>query len=114
MRKNNLDTRKLRTRAKILSKGGRPRLSVYRSLKHIYAQIIDDAKGVTLVAASSKKIKAEKGKSKKDIAVLVGEDVANRAAEKKIKKVVLDKGGYKYHGRIKALAEAARRGGLEF
>lgn len=114
MKKGNIKSRKLRTRAKISARSDRPRLSVYRSLKHIYAQIIDDAKGATLVSASSKDVGTEKGKPKKDVAVLVGEDLAKKALRRKIKKVVLDKGGYKYHGRIKALADAARKGGLEF
>lgn len=93
------------------------RLSVYRSLKHIYAQIIDDIKGYTLVSASSldKEFK-ENGSYKGNIetAKKVGKLLAERALEKNIKKVVFDRGGYLYHGRIKALAEAAREAGLEF
>jgi large subunit ribosomal protein L18 len=96
----------------------RPRLNVYRSMNHIYAQVIDDAKGVTIVSATSVK-KAAKGDkrptggnvaSAKD----VGKLIAQRAQEKGIKKVVFDRGGYLYHGRIKALADAAREAGLEF
>jgi len=97
----------------------RPRLNVYRSVNHIYAQVIDDAKGVTIVSATSVKGKATKGEkrptggnvaSAKD----VGKLIAQRAQEKGIKKVVFDRGGYLYHGRIKALADAAREAGLEF
>jgi large subunit ribosomal protein L18 len=96
---------------------GRPRLSVFRSSKHIYAQIIDDAKGVTLAAASSLE-KEVRGGAKTganvDAAKAVGVRVAERAKEKGVKQVVFDRGGYLYHGRVKALAEAAREGGLEF
>jgi len=92
---------------------GRPRLTVFRSNKAIYAQIIDDSQGKTLVSASSKD-KAVKGKGKIETASLVGELVAQKALKAKIKKVVFDKGGYKYHGRVKALADGARKAGLEF
>ncbi len=99
-----------RTRLKKLS-NGRPRLSVFRSSKNIYAQIIDDARGVTLAAASS--LEGEKG-SDKDAAALVGKLVAERAIEKGVTDVVFDRGGYIYHGRVKALADAAREAGLSF
>ncbi|MDQ0462755.1 large subunit ribosomal protein L18 [Caulobacter ginsengisoli] len=99
-----------RTRLKKLS-NGRPRLSVFRSSKNIYAQVIDDARGVTLAAASS--LEGEKG-SDKDAAALVGKLVAERALEKGVKDVVFDRGGYIYHGRVKALADAAREAGLSF
>jgi len=96
----------------------RPRLAVYRSLSHIYAQLIDDQEGKTLLAVSdlSPEIKAKikKDATKRVKSGLVGELIAQKALEKKIKKVVFDRGGFKYHGRIKALAEAARNGGLEF
>lgn len=96
---------------------GRPRLSVFRSGKNIYAQVIDDGKGVTLAAASSLD-KELKGKLKKGsdraAAAEVGKLVAQRAAAAGVKNVVFDRGGYLYHGRIKALAEAAREGGLKF
>lgn len=114
--------RKQRVRKKIFGTPERPRLSVYKSCKHIYAQIIDDTVGKTLVSASSlskeireriKEIK-EKGGSKTEIAKIVGELVAKKALEKGIKKVCFDRGGFKYHGRIKALADAARSSGLEF
>lgn len=99
-----------RTRLKALS-NGRPRLSVFRSSKNIYAQIIDDVRGVTLVAASS--LEGEKG-SDKEAAARVGKLVAERAIEKGVKDVVFDRGGYIYHGRVKALADAAREAGLNF
>ena len=94
---------------------GRPRLSVFRSSKNIYAQVIDDERGVTLAAASS--LEGEKGKTKgtdKDAAAKVGALVAQRAIEKGVKEVVFDRGGYLYHGRVKALADAAREAGLNF
>jgi large subunit ribosomal protein L18 len=93
------------------------RLSVHRSSKHIYAQVIDDTKGVTLVAASSlEKAQRDAGKTGADIeaAKAVGKLVAERAVGKGIKNVVFDRGSYMYHGRIKALADAAREGGLSF
>jgi large subunit ribosomal protein L18 len=97
--------------------GGRPRLSVFRSSQHIYAQVIDDAAGRTLVSASSRE-KDLRGtlKSGANVAAAkeVGKRVAERAKEKGVKKVVFDRGGYLFHGRVKALADAAREGGLEF
>ena len=96
---------------------GRPRLSVFRSSKHIYAQIIDDQKGGTVVAASSmEKTVRDGGKTgaNVDAAKAVGKLVAQRAVEKGVNAVVFDRGGYRYHGRIKALADAAREGGLQF
>ena len=142
-----------RIRHKVRGTGERPRLAVFRSLSHIYAQIIDDTKGQTLVAAASseeslrgaaptapaapaeapagKPAKGEKGEKEKKTAKkagppakasggnlagakLIGQAIANRAKEKGIKRVVFDRGGYIYHGRIKALADAAREAGLEF
>jgi len=101
--------RRLRSVAK-----GRPRLSVFRSAKNIYAQIIDDVNGVTLAAASSlEEGKGAKG-ADKDAAAKVGALVAQRALEKGLKDVVFDRGGYIFHGRVKALAEAAREAGLNF
>jgi len=94
-----------------------PRLCVFRSLDHVYAQVIDDVQGHTLISASTldPEIKGElDGKMKKAQAELVGLLVAKRALTKGIKQVVFDRGGYKYHGRVKALAEAARQGGLKF
>ena len=94
---------------------GRPRLSVFRSSKNIYAQIIDDERGVTLAAASSLEGGETKTKgSDKDAAARVGALVAQRAIEKGVKDVVFDRGGYIYHGRVKALADAAREAGLNF
>ena len=95
----------------------RPRLNVYRSLKHIYAQVIDDAAGVTLAAASTvePEIAAQlEGKDKKQAAEIVGETVAKRAKDKGVEKVVFDRGGYLYTGRVEALANGARKGGLDF
>ncbi len=107
-----------RVRSKIFGTPERPRLSVYRSLKHIYAQIIDDTKGHTLVAMSSlsKEIRDEvkNAKTKTEVSRIVGLALAKKALEKGITKVVFDRNGYKYHGRVKALAEAAREGGLIF
>jgi large subunit ribosomal protein L18 len=102
-----------RIRARVKGTPERPRLAVFRSLKHIYAQVIDDVKGHTLVAASSSE---EKGKSGGNLAgaKAIGQLVAERAKEKGIKAVVFDRGGYQYHGRVKALADAARTAGLEF
>jgi large subunit ribosomal protein L18 len=97
--------------------GERKRLSVYRSSKHIYAQVIDDDQGVTLASASSIEKTAREGLktgASVDAAKAVGKLIAQRAKEKGIKDVVFDRGGYLYHGRVKALAEAAREGGLSF
>jgi len=96
---------------------GRPRLSVFRSGKHIYAQLIDDADSRTIAAASSSEAAKEAGTNKGynvAAAAAVGKLIASRAIEKGVKRVVFDRGGYLYHGRVKALAEAARAGGLEF
>ena len=108
--------RHLRVRKKVFGTPERPRLVVYRSLKHIYAQIIDDTIGHTLVAASSLDKEFPKGKRGSNVegARIVGELIGKKAIEKGIKKVVFDRGGYKYHGRVKALAEGARAAGLEF
>jgi large subunit ribosomal protein L18 len=102
-----------RIRQKMEGTAQRPRLNVYRSLNHIYAQVIDDAKGETILSASSLAAKAKTG-GNVAAAKEVGKLVAERALEKGIKKVVFDRGGYLYHGRIKALADAAREAGLEF
>ncbi len=102
-----------RTRLKKLA-NGRPRLSVFRSGKNIYAQVIDDAQGVTLVAASSLEGEGKAKGSDKAAAATVGKLVAERAIEKGVKDVVFDRGGYIYHGRVKALADAAREAGLNF
>ncbi|MBV8631698.1 MAG: 50S ribosomal protein L18 [Silvibacterium sp.] len=102
-----------RIRTKVQGTSERPRLNVYRSLNHIYAQVIDDAQGVTLVSASTVASKIKTG-GNVAAAKEVGKLVAERAKEKGIKKVVFDRGGYLYHGRVKALADAAREAGLEF
>ena len=117
---NKADTNKARlnrhkrVRGKISGTAECPRLNVFRSTKNIYAQIIDDVKGVTLVAASSldKEFKCNGGK--KEAARKFGELIAKRAAEKGISEVVFDRGGYIFHGRVKELAEGAREGGLKF
>jgi large subunit ribosomal protein L18 len=100
-----------RIRRKLAGTAARPRLNVYRSLGHIYAQVIDDQNGVTLVEASSIKLKTGGNVA---AAKEIGKAVAEKAVGKGIKKVVFDRGGYLYHGRIKALADAAREAGLEF
>lgn len=107
------ERRRGRVRVKIFGTAQRPRLNVFRSLKHLYVQLIDDQKGVTLTSAKDNEIKVKKGK-KAEIAWQVGELIASKAAKLGIKKAVFDKGGYKYHGRIKAVAEGARKGGLKF
>ena len=103
-----------RIRAKVKGSSEKPRLSVYRSGKHIYAQLIDDQKEVTLFSSSDFALSKKKGVTKSELAKLVGEDIANKAIAKKIKQVVFDRGGVRYHGRVKQLAEGARSGGLEF
>lgn len=118
-KKSQKERRKARVRIKIGGTAERPRLSVFRSNRKIYAQLIDDEKGKTLIAASEreldKKTKKQKNrKTKTERASLVGELLAKRAAKKKIKQVVFDRGSYRYHGRVKALAEGARKGGLKF
>jgi large subunit ribosomal protein L18 len=106
-----------RLRAKLQGTESRPRLCVFRSLNHISAQVIDDGVGHTLASASSidpEIIKSIKGKKKVEKADAIGSFIAKRAIDKGIKKVIFDRGGYKYHGRVKALADAARKAGLDF
>ena len=106
-----------RVRVKISGTAERPRLCVYRSLNNIYAQIIDDVAGNTLVACSSKEKAVAallEGKTKVEQAKIVGEELAKKATAKGIEEVVFDRGGYLYHGRVKELAEGAREGGLKF
>ena len=105
-----------RIREKMAGTAERPRLNVYRSLNHIYTQLIDDAKGETIVSASSASKKGDEVPYGGNVAAakLVGKLIAERAQEKGIKKVVFDRGGYLYHGRVKALADAAREAGLDF
>ena len=102
-----------RVRGKISGTAARPRLDVFRSAKHIYAQIIDDEKGVTLVSASSLDKDFEGAGGNVEAAAKVGKKVAERALEKGITEVVFDRGGFVYHGRVKALADGAREGGLK-
>lgn len=109
--------RQRRIRAKISGTAERPRLNVFRSLNHIYVQIIDDQVGSTLVAASTLEpglLPELQGKNKTEQAAIVGKTVAARALDAGIRQIVFDRGGYPYHGRIKAIAEAARETGLEF
>jgi len=137
--KNKRERRHLRVRGKVRGTAARPRLSVFRSNRHIYAQLIDDEKGETLVACNTKTLNGRKRPTQKHgdsprlsvpersegfrVSVLqgkvktayeVGQVLAKKALKKGIKKAVFDRGGYKYHGRVKALAEGARAGGLEF
>lgn len=104
-----------RIRRKILGTAARPRLSIFRSNKEIYAQLIDDLKGVTLAAASSRDADVAGGKAPKvEISKQVGLLIAKRAKEAGVENVVFDRGGYLYHGRVKSLADGAREGGLDF
>jgi large subunit ribosomal protein L18 len=117
-RKETRKRRQKRVRRKILGTPEKPRLCVFRSLKHIYAEVIDDVSGRTLVEASSvsKALSAQIGKEAGNAkgAAMVGKAVAERAANAGIRRVVFDRNGFLYHGRVKALADAAREGGLEF
>jgi len=117
-KKTRFDYRKIRTRTKITKAAhGLPRLSVHRSLKAFYAQVIDDAKGTTLAHADSREETVRKGrKSSKNVedAKAVGKLIAERAKKAGVEKVVFDRGGNLYHGRVKAMAEAAREAGLKF
>lgn len=109
--------RHLRARRRLAGLVSRPRLSVFRSLKQIYAQVIDDESGRTLASASTLDVEIRQrvaGKKKTEAAAAVGEMLAQRAKAKGITSVVFDRGGYLYHGRVRALADAARAGGLEF
>lgn len=109
--------RHARVRRTVRGTSERPRLAVFRSSNHIYAQVIDDDAGVTLAAAGSTELDVRSqsgGRRKTEVSSLVGALVARRAAEKDVAEVVFDRGGYKYHGRVKALAEAAREEGLSF
>jgi large subunit ribosomal protein L18 len=109
--------RHARVRKQVEGTSERPRLNIYRSLNHIYAQVIDDSQGSTLLAVSSLDPSLRKslaGKTKAEQAAVVGKALAERATQAGIKQVVFDRGGYKYHGRVKKLAEASREGGLQF
>lgn len=109
------EKRHARVRKNVYGTPDRPRLNVYRSLEHIYAQVIDDTKGITLVSASTLEKAAQseiEGKTKTEQAKVVGKLVAQRALEAGVTKVVFDRGGFKYHGRVQALADASREAGL--
>lgn len=109
--------RHARVRKHVSGSPERPRLCVFRSLKHMYAQVVDDTQGHTVAAASTldADVRAElNGKDKKEQAAVVGEVLAKRALAAGVSRVVFDRGGYMYHGRVEALAKAARKGGLEF
>jgi large subunit ribosomal protein L18 len=114
--KDRRERRRRRVRAKVFGLAARPRLNVFRSTKHIYAQLIDDEAGNTLAAASSLDvdIRGQEGLKKTAEATAVGKLLAQRAQAKQIKQVVFDRAGYRYHGRVKAVADGAREGGLEF
>ncbi|HIW87458.1 MAG TPA: 50S ribosomal protein L18 [Candidatus Onthomorpha intestinigallinarum] len=105
---------KMRIRKKVNGTAERPRLTVFRSNKEIYAQLIDDTKGITLASASSMEKSFEKKGTKTDVAISVGKVIAERAKTVGVDSVVFDRNGYLYHGRVKSLAEAARENGLKF
>jgi len=115
-RKELRERRRMRVRKKVYGTAERPRLNVFRSLKHIYAQVIDDDRGITLVAASSlsPELRGKVNGGNIEGAAAVGRLIAEKAKAKGINKVVFDRAGYLYHGRVKALADAARENGLEF
>jgi large subunit ribosomal protein L18 len=116
-RKGRRVMRHARVRRKVKGTSERPRLAVFRSLNHVYAQVIDDSQGVTLAAASTldSELRGQRdGKVKAETSKGVGQLIARRAKERGVSEVVFDRGGYKYHGRVKALADAAREGGLVF
>lgn len=106
--------RQVRVRSKIVGTKGNPRLSVYRSNRFIYAQLIDDEKGETILGVSDKDIDNIKGVKKIERAKSLGLFLAKKAMDKKIKKVIFDRGSYAYHGRVRSVAQGAREGGLEF
>lgn len=112
LKRNKRQLRHGRVRAVVSGTAERPRLSVFRSSGHIYAQLIDDTAGKTLAQSSTIELKSKSAKT--DNSTAVGKAIATKAIEKGIKKVVFDRGGYQYHGRVKALAEAAREAGLDF
>lgn len=111
-RRQNRTRRHERVREKVRGSAGRPRLAVFRSITHIYAQLIDDDSGTTLVAASS--VESKDGKGKSEQAKTVGAALGEKAKAKGIGEAVFDRGGYRYHGRVKALGDAARSAGLRF
>ena len=112
--KNSQQRRTLKVRSKLSQNKGIPRLTVFRSNRHIWAQIIDDKHGKTLFASSSKSLKVKDKLTKIEQASLVGKEIAKMALVKKVSFIRFDRGSYRYHGRVKALAQAAREGGLKF
>lgn len=113
IQKNKREIRHRRVRAKIFGAANRPRLSVYRSNKHLFLQLIDDMNGITLLSASDKDLKS-KNKSKSEAAFEAGKFLAKKALGAGIKNAVFDRGGYQYHGRVQKAADGAREGGLKF
>ena len=116
-KKQKRNRRHLRIRKKLIGTADCPRLSVFRSSKHIYAQIIDDNINKTLTTASTLEQSISKdiaGKGKTEVAVIVGKTIAEKALKKGVEKVIFDRGGFKYHGRVKALADSVREAGLKF
>lgn len=114
MKNNKKTSRQIRVRAKVKGSSQKPRLSVFRSNKLIYAQIIDDNKGQTILGMSEKALALKEKVNKTERSKQLGLSLAKKAITKKIKEVVFDRGSYKYHGRVKAVAEGAREGGLKF
>lgn len=106
--------RQNRARASLFGTSEKPRLSVFRSNRYIYAQLINDEAGKTIVSASSKEISDKKKMTKSELAKLVGGLIAKKASESKIKSIIFDRGSYRYHGRVKSVADGAREGGLKF
>lgn len=115
-KREKLQRRKKAIRSRILGTAERPRLQVFRSLKHVQVQLIDDTNGKTIATESDQKKeeKVSSKKNKKERAFEVGQNIAKKAKEKKIKEVVFDRSGFLYHGRVKAVADGARKGGLKF
>lgn len=111
--KSTKDSRLTRVRASLRA-SNRPRLTVFRTNRHIWAQIVDDERGITVVSVNTKALGSKKGETKTVQAVAVGAEIARLALAQKITKIVFDRGAYKYHGRVKALAQAARQAGLVF
>jgi large subunit ribosomal protein L18 len=114
MKKTVKQTRKTRIRAKVKGVATQPRLSVFRSNKYVYAQVIDDALKKTVVGVTEKELTLKEKLNKSERAKEIGKLIAKKAIAKKIEKVVFDRGSYRYHGRVKAIAEGAREGGLKF
>jgi len=109
--------KRIRTKKSLGTLGKYPRLVINKSNKHIYTQLVDDIKSITLLSSSSIEkdlISKDKNKSKTDMSILVGNNIADKISSKKIKKIIFDRNGYKYHGRVKALAEAMRKKGINF